>query len=44
VQADGHRALSGGDRVMQLWDVDSGKELRRFKGHTDHLGRGLFCG
>jgi WD40 repeat protein len=22
---------------MQLWDVDSGKELRRFKGHTETI-------
>jgi WD40 repeat protein len=29
---DGHRALSGSaDRTMRLWDVETGKELRRFK-------------
>jgi WD40 repeat protein len=29
---DGRRALSGSaDRTMRLWDVESGKELRRFK-------------
>ena len=30
---DGRRALSGGDFIARLWDVESGKEGRRFEGH-----------
>jgi WD40 repeat protein len=30
---DGRRALSGGDPIARLWDVESGKEVRTFKGH-----------
>jgi mono/diheme cytochrome c family protein len=33
---DGKRALSGGDDMtLRLWDVTTGKELRRFEGHRD---------
>jgi hypothetical protein len=33
---DGKRALSGGDDgTLRLWDVVSGKELRRFEGHRE---------
>jgi mono/diheme cytochrome c family protein len=33
---DGRRAVSGSqDKTLRLWDVASGKELRRFEGHTD---------
>jgi hypothetical protein len=36
VSADGKRLLTGsGDRTLQLWDADTGKSLRVFKGHTD---------
>ncbi len=32
----GRRALSGGlDHVLRLWDVQEGREVRRFEGHTD---------
>jgi WD40 repeat protein len=32
---DGRRMLSGGaDRVMRLWELDSGEPLRTFQGHT----------
>ena len=32
---DGRRALSGGaDHVMRLWDLDSGKLVREFPGHS----------
>ncbi|HEX8204051.1 MAG TPA: hypothetical protein VF590_26480, partial [Isosphaeraceae bacterium] len=32
---DGQRILSGGqDHLMILWDVETGRELRRFQGHT----------
>src|SRR5262249_41947037 len=34
LSADGRFALSGGeDRTVRLWDVATGKELRRFHGH-----------
>jgi WD40 repeat protein len=33
---DGQRALSGGDDMtLRLWDVATGKELRRLEGHRD---------
>jgi serine/threonine protein kinase len=33
---DGRLALSGGmDNSVRLWDVPSGREVRRFDGHTD---------
>jgi len=33
---DGRSALSGSDdQTLRLWDVASGKELRRFEGHRD---------
>src|SRR5262249_37320020 len=33
---DGRRAASCGyDRTIRLWDVETGRELRRFIGHTD---------
>lgn len=32
---DGHRLLSGNmDKIVRLWDRDTGKEVRRFEGHT----------
>ncbi len=35
---DGRRLLTGGeDRTLRLWDVASGKELRRFVGHTHRV-------
>ena len=34
---DRRQLLFGGDS-LQLWDVDSGKRLRDFKGHTDSVG------
>src|SRR5262249_6284004 len=35
VSPDGRTAASGGsDRVIRLWDLESGKEVRRLEGHT----------
>jgi WD40 repeat protein len=42
--ADGRRALSGGaDRAVRLWDVATGKELRRWAGHKDDVTAVLFA-
>jgi WD40 repeat protein len=36
ISRDGKRAVSGGlDNTMHLWDLESGKELHRFEGHSD---------
>jgi serine/threonine protein kinase/Tfp pilus assembly protein PilF/sugar lactone lactonase YvrE len=37
--ADGRRVLSGGDPApgVWLWDAETGKELRRFSGHTSSV-------
>ena len=34
---DGKRLVSGDcvDRTVRIWDVESGKELRKYEGHTD---------
>jgi WD40 repeat protein len=40
IAGDGKRALSGGgfnDRTVRLWDLDSGKELRKLIGHTERV-------
>jgi mono/diheme cytochrome c family protein len=35
---DGSQAASAGDdRTVRLWDVATGRELRRFEGHTDEV-------
>jgi WD40 repeat protein/mono/diheme cytochrome c family protein len=40
---DGKRAVSGGDdRTLRLWDVATGKELRRFEGHRDAVVAAAF--
>jgi len=32
--ADGHHLVTGsGDYTIKLWDLDSGREVRRFEGH-----------
>jgi WD40 repeat protein len=41
---DGRQALSGGDdRVLRLWDVGSGKEVRRLAGHANAVIRVAFA-
>ncbi|MFL5332316.1 MAG: WD40 repeat domain-containing protein, partial [Geminicoccaceae bacterium] len=38
VSPDGKSLLSGGeDRTVRLWDLKTGKELRRFEGHGDKV-------
>ena len=41
---DGKRLLTGGhDRTARLWDVATGKEVRKLEGHADVVtGVGLF--
>jgi WD40 repeat protein len=35
---DGKQALSGGlDKTLRLWDVETGKELRQFEGHSGNV-------
>src|SRR5262249_29729574 len=35
---DGRQAVSGGDdATVRLWDVETGKQLRRFQGHTGNV-------
>ena len=34
VLPDGRRALTGGASTIHLWDLESGRELRRTEGHT----------
>jgi WD40 repeat protein len=35
LSADGKTAVSGGDRTVRLWDVESGKQLHCLTGHTE---------
>ena len=34
----GARVIAGGDKLLELWDADAGKRLRRFEGHTARIG------
>jgi WD40 repeat protein len=35
---DGHRCLSAGDDcILQLWDLDGGRQLQTFEGHTESV-------
>ena len=31
---DGKRIVSGGAGVVRVWDAETGKELRKYEGHT----------
>jgi WD40 repeat protein len=37
--SDGKRIVSGNitDGVVRVWDAESGKELRKYEGHTDRV-------
>jgi WD40 repeat protein len=38
IAPDGKRALSGSeDNTLKLWDLDSGRELRTFTGHSNSV-------
>ena len=38
MSGDGKLLLTGGeDKTMRLWDLETGKEVRRFEGHTDKV-------
>lgn len=40
---DGRLAVSGGwDKSLVLWDVDTGREVRRFSGHSDSVSSVAF--
>ncbi|MGV8058169.1 MAG: caspase family protein [Smithellaceae bacterium] len=34
---DGKQALSGGDKTVKLWDVETGREIRTFTGHVAYV-------
>ncbi len=35
---DGRTAVSGGqDKVLRLWDIETGREVRRFEGHAEKV-------
>src|SRR5690606_29477491 len=35
ISSDGRRALSGSDdNTLKLWDIETGREIRTFKGHA----------
>ncbi|OAI39246.1 hypothetical protein AYO40_01365 [Planctomycetaceae bacterium SCGC AG-212-D15] len=43
--ADGRRAASAGaDKTVRVWDVATGRELRRLEGHTDEVRTVAFSG
>src|SRR5712692_7573899 len=37
LSSDGKWILTGGDKIVQLWDVESGKEKIHFKGHGEDV-------
>ena len=43
VSKDGKRALTGGtDRTIRLWDIETGKELKKLTGHTSWAWEVMF--
>ena len=42
---DGKRVLTASwDKTARLWDVETGKEIRQFQGHTDMVWSAVFSG
>ena len=39
---DGKYVLSGGSDVVMLWDIETGKEIRTFTGHTKDVSSVVF--
>ena len=39
---DGKQVASGSYGALRLWDVESGAELRKFKGHTGYVNSVAF--
>jgi WD40 repeat protein len=42
LSADGWRAVSGGNGTVRVWDIETGKEIYRFNGHTGGVWATVF--